>query len=104
MLQPVIQHEVSSRRRYSSEEANKARQASQDNQPTIFSKIIDKTIPAKIVHEDDKVISWCLLFIQLLYIKSNIYITCIAGSLCYCLTGNKSEEEIYHVIVLARIY
>lgn len=38
-------------------EVNKAKKAAQQsqNEPTIFSKIIDKTIPATIIHEDDKV-------------------------------------------------
>jgi len=39
-----------------SDEVDKAKQAAakQLGQPTIFSKIIDKSIPADIVHEDDK--------------------------------------------------
>ena len=27
-----------------------------------------------------------------------LYTTCIAGSLCYCLPGNKSDEAIYQYI------
>lgn len=41
-----------------SDEISKARQAKKTAQPTIFSKIIDKTIPADIIYEDDK----CLAF------------------------------------------
>ena len=47
-------------RRSSSDEVAKAKAASQvqQHQPTIFSKIIDKSIPADILHEDDS----CLAF------------------------------------------
>ena len=40
----------------SSDEVKKAAEAASSvGQPTIFSKIIDKSIPADIIYEDDKV-------------------------------------------------
>ncbi|CAL1543790.1 unnamed protein product [Lymnaea stagnalis] len=42
----------------SSDEVSKAQAAKLSGAPTIFSKIIDKTIPAKILYEDDQ----CLAF------------------------------------------
>ena len=43
-------------------EVEKAQKARKSAEPTIFSKIIDKTIPADIIYEDDQVhISWDLL-------------------------------------------
>ena len=41
----------------STDEVSAAQKAAKEHEqkPTIFSKIIDKSIPADIVHEDDKV-------------------------------------------------
>ncbi|XP_060588460.1 uncharacterized HIT-like protein Synpcc7942_1390 isoform X2 [Ruditapes philippinarum] len=41
-----------------SDEVSKAKQAKKTAEPTIFSKIIDKSIPADIIYEDDQ----CLAF------------------------------------------
>ena len=45
-------------RRNLSDEVSKAKQTIPSSQPTIFSKIISKEIPAKIIHEDEK----CMCF------------------------------------------
>ena len=37
------------------DEIEKAQNAQKTSEPTIFSKIIDKTIPADIIYEDDQV-------------------------------------------------
>ena len=42
-----------------SDEVSKAKQAKKTAEPTIFSKIIDKTIPADIIYEDDQVKNTC---------------------------------------------
>ena len=39
----------------SGDEIEKAQKAQKTSEPTIFSKIIDKTIPADIIYEDDQV-------------------------------------------------
>jgi histidine triad (HIT) family protein len=41
-----------------SDEIAKARAARKESGPTIFSKIVDKTIPADIIHEDEHVIAF----------------------------------------------
>ena len=53
---PVQANEVSKDRGTSSREIERALEAAKstkDNHPTIFSKIIDKEVPANIVYEDD---------------------------------------------------
>ena len=41
-----------------SSEEEKAKQAKETQEKTIFQKIIDKEIPADIIHEDDKVLAF----------------------------------------------
>lgn len=50
--------------RMSSDEVKKAQEAADkgagaSSEPTIFAKILNKEIPANIIHEDDKVLSQC---------------------------------------------
>ncbi|KAK3097017.1 hypothetical protein FSP39_005619, partial [Pinctada imbricata] len=41
-----------------SDEVKKAQSATKTKEPTIFTKILDKTIPADIIYEDDKCIAF----------------------------------------------
>ena len=50
-------------------------------------------------HNDNIIATWRIIrILQHISLIQILYITCIAGSLCYCLTGNKSDEEIYKYI------
>ena len=40
-----------------SDEVSKAQKTAMSGEPTIFAKIVDKSIPADILYEDEKVIS-----------------------------------------------
>lgn len=45
------------------DEVKKAKAATKSREPTIFSKIIDKSIPADIIYEDNEVFFFIFFFI-----------------------------------------
>lgn len=67
-----MNHAPGRSQRFYSDEVKKAQTATQ-SQSTIFDKIIDKTLPANIIHEDEKVrisrIHVCLRYSHVLYFQ-----------------------------------
>lgn len=69
-----MNHAPGRSQRFYSDEVKKAQTATQ-SQTTIFDKIIDKTLPANIIHEDEKVrisrshVCLCYSHVGLLYFQ-----------------------------------
>ncbi|KAK7476294.1 hypothetical protein BaRGS_00032487 [Batillaria attramentaria] len=83
-----------------SDEVSKAQAATKTREPTIFSKILDKSIPADIIYEDDK----CLAFRDVSP-QAPVHFLVIPRKPLANLSDAQPEDEMLlgHLLLVARV-